>query len=139
MVGGVGCKNPLKRGGLARKIILKKKPPTGKKIDLKTLGVIRFSFSMAEKRLHAFISGRVQGVGFRYFTERRANVYGITGWVRNLPDGRVEVVAEGDEELLKEFLNDLKKGPPLARVNNIEAKWEKPTGEFLEFYIRRDF
>ena len=94
---------------------------------------------MGEKRLHAFISGRVQGVGFRYFTEKRANLYGLTGWVRNLPDGRVEVVAEGDEVLLKEFLEDLKKGPPLAKVEKIEVKWEEPTGEFLEFYIRRDF
>lgn len=94
---------------------------------------------MAVKRLHAYIEGRVQGVGFRYFTEKRANLYGLTGWVRNLPDGRVEVVAEGDEELLKEFLEDLKKGPPLARVDRIEIYWEEPTGEFHDFYIRRDW
>jgi len=93
---------------------------------------------MAEKRLHAFISGRVQGVGFRYYAQKRAELYGITGWVRNLPDGRVEVLAEGDEELLKEFLKDLKKGPPLARVDGIEVSWEEPTGEFLEFFIWRD-
>jgi len=91
---------------------------------------------MSEKRLHAFISGRVQGVGFRAFTERKANLYGLSGWVRNLPDGRVEVVAEGDEILLKEFLKDLKKGPPLARVDHIEVHWEEPTGEFFDFTIR---
>ena len=82
------------------------------------------------------ISGKVQGVGFRAFTERKANLYGLSGWVRNLPDGRVEVVAEGDEILLKEFLKDLKKGPPLARVDHIEVHWEEPTGEFFDFTIR---
>jgi len=94
---------------------------------------------MGIKRLHAYIYGRVQGVGFRYFTEKRADLYGLTGWVRNLPDGRVEVIAEGDEMLLREFLEDLKKGPPLAKVEKVEVYWEEPTGEFTDFYIRRDF
>ena len=93
---------------------------------------------MAEKRLHAFVEGRVQGVGFRYFVESRANLYGLKGWVRNLPDGRVEVVAEGDEILLKELLEDIKKGPSLARVDKVDVHWEEPTGEFFDFYIRRD-
>jgi len=88
------------------------------------------------KRLHAYISGIVQGVGFRYFTMRHARHYGIVGYVRNLFDGRVEVVAEGDENVLRDFLEVLKQGPPGAYVEDVEVYWEDPTGEFSRFEIR---
>ncbi len=88
------------------------------------------------KRVHLYISGRVQGVFFRAFTKERAEIYGIKGWVKNLYDGRVEAVGEGDEELLKEWIKDLWKGPPGARVDNIEEIWEEAKGEFKRFEIR---
>ncbi|MCX7974571.1 MAG: acylphosphatase [Candidatus Aminicenantes bacterium] len=88
------------------------------------------------KRLHAFISGRVQGVFFRDFTRQWANFFGITGWVRNVFDGRVEVIAEGEEEQLNLFLEKLKEGPPLARVDKVDVTWEEYRGEFADFRIR---
>ena len=87
-------------------------------------------------RFHALISGRVQGVAFRFFAEHVARTLGVTGWVRNLHDGRVEVVAEGEKEILEEFLKELKKGPRLARVEEVEITWEDYRGEFLDFTIR---
>lgn len=86
-------------------------------------------------RLHACISGRVQGVAFRFFAQHEARVLGLTGWVRNLYDGRVEVVAEGERERLEQFLAELKKGPRLARVEKVEITWEEFRDEFLEFSV----
>lgn len=87
-------------------------------------------------RFHAFISGRVQGVAFRFFAQHVANQLGITGWVRNLYDGRVEVVAEGDREKLELFLAELKKGPRMARVEKVDLDWEEFRDEFLDFSIK---
>ncbi len=92
-------------------------------------------YSYAVKRLHAYIYGRVQGVGFRYFMVLRAKSFGLVGYVRNLPDGRVEVVAEGDEENLKMLLEELKKGPPGAYVENVDYEWSVATGGFDDFRI----
>ena len=75
------------------------------------------------------ISGRVQGVGFRYFTEATAAREGILGWVRNTPDGRVEVVAEGDAEALERFERSLRHGPRGARVERVDVDATSPTGE----------
>lgn len=88
-----------------------------------------------KKRLHIFVSGRVQGVFYRDFTRRQAKRFNITGWVRNLWDGRVEAVAEGEEEDLKKFVEELKKGPPAAKVENLEIKEEAATSEFDDFEI----
>ena len=71
-------------------------------------------------RFRLLITGVVQGVGFRAFTKRIAQSYGLDGWVRNLPDGRVEAVVEGDQEVIAHFVKDLWKGPPLSRVDKIE-------------------
>ncbi|RFT15806.1 MAG: Acylphosphate phosphohydrolase [Candidatus Saccharicenans subterraneus] len=87
-------------------------------------------------RFHAYISGRVQGVAFRFFAQHVANQLGITGWVRNLSDGRVEVVAEGDREALELFLAELKKGPRMARVEKVDLDWEEFRDEFLDFSIK---
>lgn len=87
-------------------------------------------------RAHIFISGRVQGVFFRSETRREAKKRGVKGWVRNLPDGRVEAVFEGEEKSVKELIEFCKHGPPGARVTNVEILWESPTGEFRDFEIR---
>jgi acylphosphatase len=67
------------------------------------------------------ISGRVQGVGFRYFTHAVASREGLRGWVRNLPDGRVEAAAEGEQEALERFERHIRTGPPGARVSDVQA------------------
>jgi acylphosphatase len=86
-------------------------------------------------RVHVLIGGRVQGVAYRYFAEKYAISFGITGWVRNLPDGRVEVLAEGGREDIDRFLARLRAGPRLALVDDFEIAWEEPTGEFPDFRI----
>ncbi len=89
------------------------------------------------KRVHLYVSGRVQGVFFRAHTKETAERLGLRGFVRNLPDGRVEIVAEGEEEALRELIDFAHRGPPLARVTGVEEHWEDPTGEFADFSIRR--
>lgn len=76
-------------------------------------------------RLHVFIAGRVQGVGFRYSTGYRARELGLTGWVRNLPDGRVEAEFEGEKDALERMLAWCGSGPPLAAVEDVEPHWEE--------------
>ncbi len=87
-------------------------------------------------RAHVFISGRVQGVFFRYETRLRAIRNNVTGWVRNLPDGRVEAVFEGEKENVEAMINFCHRGPPGAIVKKVEVIWEKPAGEFKDFHIR---
>jgi acylphosphatase len=88
-------------------------------------------------RLIATVSGRVQGVGYRYFAEQEAHRLGLTGFVRNMPDGSVEVVAEGDKNVLDGFLLLLRRGPSSAEVANIKSTFVPATGEFYDFTIRR--
>ena len=91
---------------------------------------------MADKgRVHIVIGGRVQGVAFRYFTLKWAGVHGLTGWARNLPDGRVEVTAEGDRAGLEAFAERLRQGPRLALVEEFDLRSEDYTGEFPDFRI----
>ena len=87
-------------------------------------------------RVHIFISGRVQGVSFRYFAEEAANRLGITGWVKNLDDGRVEIVAEGPGDKIDDLIKLIKKGPSNAVVSRVQVGSEKPTGEFNSFEVR---
>jgi acylphosphatase len=87
-------------------------------------------------RLHAVVQGRVQGVNFRYYTQQCAAELGLDGWVANLDDGSVEVVAEGSSHALAELLAFLQTGPSLARVENVDLHWEKATGEFSGFRAR---
>ena len=86
-------------------------------------------------RAHIFVSGWVQGVFFRDQTQKWANSLAITGWVRNLRDGRVEAMAEGDKEKIEDLISQLKQGPSLARLENVEVEWEEYTGEFRDFSI----
>ncbi len=88
---------------------------------------------MDDSRVHLYISGIVQGVGYRYFAARQAATYGLKGFVKNLIDGTVEVAAEGDRSLLEEFIKDLRRGPFSAHVTDVRIEWEKPTFEFDGF------
>ncbi|WP_456341932.1 acylphosphatase [Thermovibrio sp.] len=90
---------------------------------------------MAVKGLHAFVSGRVQGVGYRAWTRRTAKELGLKGFVRNLPDGRVEVYAEGEEESLNRLLSLLYEGPFFARVEGVEYRFTEPRGEYEDFIV----
>ncbi len=86
-------------------------------------------------RLHAQIEGHVQGVGFRYFTLEQARRLGLTGWVRNMPNGHVEVCAEGNQQDLEEFLRKLYEGPSGAYVRDITYEYLPPTGEDYSFRV----
>ncbi|MGQ9530259.1 MAG: acylphosphatase [Candidatus Bathycorpusculaceae bacterium] len=87
-------------------------------------------------RAHVFVSGMVQGVFFRSETRHEAKKRSVKGWVRNLPDGRVEAIFEGEEEKVKELISFCKHGPPGARVTNVEVIWEDYRGEFKDFEIK---
>jgi acylphosphatase len=89
-------------------------------------------------RVHVFVSGRVQGVFFRENTKNKAKAFGIRGFVRNLPDGRVEAVLEGEKEKIQELLERIKKGPLFSRVDGVEVKSEEYKGEFNDFEVIRD-
>jgi acylphosphatase len=82
------------------------------------------------------ISGRVQGVGFRWFTQEAASREGVTGWVRNLPDGRVEALVEGDVEAVTRVERALRSGPRGARVDDVNVDAEEPGG-YRRFTIER--
>jgi len=78
----------------------------------------------------------VQGVFFRAYTREWAKELGVKGWVRNLPDGSVEAVFEGEEGRVKELIERCRKGPPRAVVEDVQVRWEKYKGEFDDFEIR---
>jgi acylphosphatase len=87
------------------------------------------------KWLTATVTGTVQGVGFRWFVQRMACSSHLTGYVRNTHDGGVEVVAEGEEAALQRLLDDLRQGPPGAKVANVSHSWQQATGEYTSFEI----
>jgi len=87
-------------------------------------------------RAHVYVSGRVQGVFFRDHTRRWADSLGVKGWVRNLPDGRVEAVLEGPKNEVEALLQRMEEGPPYAKVTKMDVDWEKYQGEFADFRIR---
>ncbi|HBG91931.1 MAG: acylphosphatase [Nitrospirae bacterium GWF2_44_13] len=91
---------------------------------------------MANARAHLLISGRVQGVFYRSFTEDVAQLLGLKGWVKNRSDGNVEAVFEGKKEDIEKAIKSCYKGPPAAKVNNIDVKWEIFKGEFDTFSVR---
>lgn len=89
------------------------------------------------ERIHLYVSGVVQGVGFRYHALRAADSLGLRGWVRNLADSRVEITAEGKTEALEELLRWCAHGPPKAKVTNVEVEARSPIEdfEFMSFEI----
>lgn len=87
-------------------------------------------------RLHAIVEGRVQGVGYRAFVEQNAYALRLEGWVRNRWDGSVEVIAEGERQVLDKLLAALYRGPRAANVSSIQVEWLPATGEFSHFSVR---
>lgn len=89
-------------------------------------------------RAHVQVRGRVQGVGFRAYVEYVARqMGGLTGWVRNVGYDTVEAVVEGERENVERFIEMVKQGPNMARVDESSVEWEDVTGEFREFGVRR--
>jgi len=86
-------------------------------------------------RARFWISGRVQGVFYRDHTRRWASSMGLSGWVRNLPDGRVEALVEGEKGKIQSLERRLREGPPLSQVENVQTEWEDYKGELLDFRI----
>jgi acylphosphatase len=91
---------------------------------------------MVKARAHVFVSGLVQGVFFRQKTKQEAESRDVNGWIRNLPDGRVDAVFEGEEQAVKELVDYCRHGPSHARVTNIDVLWEPYRGEFSGFETR---
>ena len=87
-------------------------------------------------RAHVYVSGRVQGVFFRSETQDEALGHSLTGWVRNLPDDRVEAVFEGEKESVEKLVEFCRRGPPGARVAKVDVTWESYTGQFKSFTVR---
>ena len=89
-------------------------------------------------RAHVWVKGRVQAVGFRAHVEYSARqIGGLTGWVRNVGYDTVEAIAEGEHEKVERFIEIMKQGPRASRVDESKVEWEEPTGEFLEFGVKR--
>jgi len=88
-----------------------------------------------QKQMTCTVSGRVQMVMYRDFTCRRARALGLTGWVKNNDDGTVTVVAEGEEDVLRELLSFLHSGSMLSRVDDVRSAWKEPSGSFSSFSI----
>lgn len=86
-------------------------------------------------QVHLLISGRVQGVFYRMHTHKKALSLKLSGWVRNLPDGRVEAYAEGEEEDLQAFIDWCNQGPPAAQVEQVEVNWEHGENSYKDFRI----
>jgi acylphosphatase len=87
-------------------------------------------------QLHIIVSGKVQGVGFRYFSQMKAVQYGITGWAKNLADGSVEIVASGSKDQLDPFIEDLRVGNPFSKINNIEITESRIIEDYHSFTIK---
>jgi len=90
---------------------------------------------MGLKQVQLFVRGRVQGVFFRASAQREAKRLGLTGWVRNRSDGSVEILAEGEEDQLKELIAWSNRGPSAARVERVDVRWRSFSGDFFDFRI----
>lgn len=95
------------------------------------------SVGFMRKQAHVLMKGRVQGIFFRAFVRQQAEALGLSGWVRNTPDGRVEAVFSGEKDKIKEMIEKCRHGPPLAKVTEVEVSWQKPKEFFSGFEIRR--
>jgi acylphosphatase len=85
--------------------------------------------------VHIVVNGMVQGVGFRYFVRHHARQLGLTGWVRNLPNGDVEIMAEGNRESVERLIVEVRRGPHSAVVSNADIIWKEPSGLFEDFDV----
>jgi acylphosphatase len=91
---------------------------------------------MSTSAVHIMVHGSVQGVGFRFFTREQATRHRIMGWVRNCPDGSVEIMAEGEDKLLDEFIEKIKSGPMFGLVTEVSLDRSEPTNTYKDFSIR---
>jgi len=91
------------------------------------------------KDAHVMVQGFVQGVGYRKWARKKAQKMSLTGWVRNLPDGSVELLVQGDREKIEKLLEIYKKGPFMAEVESADTMWEEQKETFDDFFIRHDF
>ena len=89
-----------------------------------------------QEQLSCVVRGLVQGVGFRWFVQREANARGLTGWVRNNPEGSVELIAQGPQEALESFLAAIRRGPRSAMVRDVQLEWTVPSREYHTYEIR---
>jgi len=87
------------------------------------------------ERIHVYVTGLVQGVGFRYYAKKKASEAGVCGWVKNLSDGRVEIIAEGEETAVEAFLQSLSGGRLGSHIEDMRKSREPYTGSFNHFYI----
>ena len=87
-------------------------------------------------RMHVYVKGIVQGVGFRFFVYNIGLSLNLHGWVRNRYNGQVEVMAEGPKNILESFLDKIKEGPQMAQVDDVEVEWRTPTDDLPEFTIQ---
>ena len=87
---------------------------------------------------HVYISGFVQGVGYRAFVKKHATELGLTGWVKNLPDGRVEAMFQGEKKTIEQILELCKKGPFLSQVDSVVVEWKEDKGRLDKFQIQRE-
>ncbi len=92
---------------------------------------------MTTKRAHLIIEGRVQGVFYRQSMKEMADIFGVKGWVRNLPSGEVEAEIEGDNGAVDNLLEWCRQGPPSAAVDYIKIDWGEPGGDFKAFVVKR--
>lgn len=86
--------------------------------------------------IHIIVRGRVQGVGYRFAAQRAARTIGVGGFVRNLPNGDVEILAQGDDERIQRMIDWARRGPPMARVEKIETETRERSELFQDFVIR---
>ena len=94
---------------------------------------------MSKVRAHVMISGRVQGVFFRAYTQRAAQERGISGWVMNTRDGRVEAVLEGEKEKVEDMIRWCHQGSPHSRITEVSVDWEEYSGEFRDFSVKYSY
>jgi acylphosphatase len=87
-------------------------------------------------RVHIWVTGRVQGVGFRAYVMQSGALYGLTGWVRNVGDDMVETVAEGRRDVIERFVGVVKSGPRASHVVDARVEWENPSGDLFQFQVR---
>ncbi|MFQ6060538.1 MAG: acylphosphatase [Thermoplasmata archaeon] len=97
----------------------------------------QIDFRTMKARAHAIFRGRVQGVFFRANTERKARELGLVGWVRNLADGTVEAVFEGERDAVEKVLQWCRDSQPYARVTSVDVTWDDPTRQYTSFEVRR--
>ncbi len=88
------------------------------------------------KQAKLTISGRVQGVFFREFTQENAKILGLAGWVRNIPDGKVETIVQGEESQIQDLIKRLNQGPRSANVTDVKVEWETTEQDFEDFEVR---